>query len=179
MKIKKSLGLLLLAVTIVAVGAVQRIAAQPEPQKDAVLKAAEIGPKIFPDKFFYRGKSGTVQMRNTAAIHFGDDTFVLAGLVDTAGYGSNLKEKYQGCLITEVPLEIGGHTLKPGSYGIGFATGSKFVVSDVGANDLLEDAGHRDPELKGPVPLQIVAAPEAGTFRLYLGRDFVTLKRGS
>jgi hypothetical protein len=169
--------LLPLILMIVFQGFVHPSDAQTASKKDAILKAAEITPKIFPDKVFYRGQVATVQMRNTAAIHYGDDPYVLVALVDTAGYATGLREKYQAYFLTEVPLELNGQALKPGAYGVGFVSGSKFMVTDVGANDVLQAAGARDIELKHPIPLQIVAAPEAGSYRLYLGRDYITLKR--
>ncbi len=151
--------------------------AQAGAAKDAILKAADITPKIFPEKVFYRGQVGAVQMRNTGGIHFADGFYVLAGLVDTSGYASGVKEKYQGYLMTEVPVEINGQSLKPGAYGIGFVAGAKFVVSDLGSNNLLEVASQTDTELKHATPLQVVAATESGAYRLYIGRDFVAIKR--
>ena len=154
-----------------------REAAQGETKKDSVLKAADISPKIFPETVFYAGKVAPVQMRNTGGLHFADGPYVVAGLVDTAGYATGLKEKYQGYLLTETSLEINGQSLKAGAYGIGFLADSKFIVSDIGGNNLLEIAGQRDTVLKRATPLQVVAAPEAGAYRLYLGRNFVTIKR--
>jgi|SRR5690349_11600479 len=152
--------------------------AQAAPGKDVVLKAADISPKIFPERVFYRGQVAPVQMRNTGGVHFADGFYVLAGLVDNSGYSTGVREKYQGYFLTEVPLEINGQSLKPGAYGIGFVQGSKFVVTDLGSNNLLEISGTRDAEIKRPVPLQVLAAPEEGSYRLYLGRDYVTLQRG-
>lgn len=151
--------------------------AQAAPGKDVVLKAADISSKIFPERVFYRGQVAPVQMRNTGGIHFADDFYVLAGLVDNSGYSTGVREKYQGYFLTEVPLEINGQALKPGAYGIGFVADSKFIVTDLGSNNLLEISGTRDAEIKRPVPLQVLAAPEAGSYRLYLGRDYVTFKR--
>jgi len=145
--------------------------------KDVVLKAADITAKIFPDKVFYHGQVAPVQMRNTGGVHFADDAYVLAGLVDNSGYSSGVRQKYQGYLFTEVPIEINGQSLRPGAYGIGFVEGSKFIVTDIGSNNLLEIAGKHDAEIKRPVPLQFFAAPEAGSYRLYLGRDFVEFHR--
>jgi hypothetical protein len=152
-------------------------ARQGETKKDTVLKAAEITTKIFPETVFYGSKVGPVQMRNTGGVRFADSPYVLAGLVDTAGYAGGVKEKYQGYFLTEVPIEINGQALKPGAYGIGFVAGSKFIVSDVGGNNLLEIAGAHDAELKRATPLQVVEAPEGGAYRLYIGRDYVTVKR--
>src|SRR6266436_4906358 len=50
---------------------------------EAALKASDITGKIFPDQVFFRGQVAPVQMRNTGGIRFGDDFYVLAGLVDT------------------------------------------------------------------------------------------------
>src|SRR6266567_705261 len=145
--------------------------------KEVVLKPADISPKLFPDHVFFRGQSAPVQLRNTGGVHFADDLYVLAGLVDSSGYSTAIKEKYQAYLLSEVTLEIGGQTLKPGSYGIGFVEGGKFVVMDLGANDVLQAASQKDTEMKRPVPLQILASPTAGSYRLYAGRDYVEFRR--
>ncbi len=157
---------------------VPQIAAQSTGGKDTVLKATDITPKIFPDKVYYRGQVAPVQMRNTGGVHFADDLYVLAGLVDNSGYSSGIREKYQGYFITEVTLTINGQTLKPGAYGIGFLGGAKFIVTDLGSNTVLEAEGKHDAEIKRPVPLQVLAGSEAGSYRLYLGRDFVEFHRG-
>jgi len=157
-----------------------RVCAQsalPKPDKDTVLKAADIKPKLFPEAVFFRGQSAPVQMRNTGGVHFTDDYYVLAGMVDNSGYSTGIREKYQAYLITEVPLRIGGETLKPGAYGMGFQEGGKFAVLDLAAKDVLQAGSQRDAEMKRPVPLQIVAASEAGKYRLYMGRDFVEFSR--
>jgi len=146
------------------------------PAKEGVLKAAEVGDKLFPDKVFFRGQSATVQARNSGGVRYADGFLVMAALVDASGYSSGLKEKYQGFLITEVPLTIGGQTLKPGQYGFGFLEGNRFVVMDVAANDVLTATSMKDTEMKRPVPLQIVAG-QGGRYRLYKGRDDVEFAR--
>jgi hypothetical protein len=149
----------------------------PAEGKEVVLKAADITPRLFPEKVFFRGQIAPVQFRNTGGVRFADDFYVLAGLVDNSGYSSGLREKYQAYLLSEVTLEIGGQTLKPGVYGFGFLEGGKFVVMDVGANDVLNAASQRDTEMKRPVPLQVVASSTAGSYRLYVGRDYVEFHR--
>jgi hypothetical protein len=148
------------------------------PAKEAILNAAEVGDKLFPDKVFFRGQSATVQARNSAGVRYSDGFMVLAALVDSSGYSSGIKEKYQGYLLTEVPLEIGGQLVKPGAYGFGFIDGNKFVVMDLGANDLLKVDSTKDTAMKRPMPLQIIAA-EAGAYKLYHGRDSVEFKRSA
>ena len=150
--------------------------ALPTPQKDTVLKAADIQPKLFPESVFFRGQTAPAQMRNTGGIHFIDDFYVLAGLVDNSGYSSGIRGKYQAYLITEVTLQFGSETLKPGAYGIGFIEGGKFVVLDLAANELLRAPSQKDADMKRPVPLQIAAA-EKGKYRLYTGREFVEFSR--
>lgn len=162
----------LLAVAVNSAGQ----SAMSKPEKDTVLKAADITAKLFPETVFFRGQSAPVQMRNTGGVHFADDRYVLAGMVDNSGYSTGLREKYQAYLMSEVPLEIGGQTLKPGAYGMGFLEGGKFIVMDLGGNDVLQAGSQRDAEMKRPMPLQVTGG-EGGKYRLYLGRDFVEFSR--
>src|SRR5215469_4832245 len=110
--------------------------AVPPAGSEAALKASDITSKIFPDQVFFRGQVAPVQMRNTGGIRFSDDVYVLAGLVDSSGYSSDLRQKYQAYLITEVVLEIGGQKLSPGAYGVGFLKDNQFVAMDLGGHDL-------------------------------------------
>jgi hypothetical protein len=150
--------------------------ALPKPDKDTVLKASDIKPKLFPDSVFFRGQTAPTQLRNTGGIHFTDDLYVLAGLVDNSGYSTGIREKYQAYFITEVTLQFGSQTLKPGAYGAGFVEGGKFVVLDLAANDLLQAVSQKDAEMKRPVPLQVTAA-DVGKYRLYAGREYVEFSR--
>lgn len=176
---RSSYFVLVTALAVFAAAAPALLRAQsalPKPDKDTVLKASDIKPKLFPESVFFRGQTAPAQMRNTAGIHFSDDFYVLAGLVDNSGYSTGIREKYQAYLITEVPLQFGSQTLKPGAYGMGFIEGGKFVVLDLAANDVLQAASERDTEMKRPIPLQIVAA-ENGKYRLHAGREFVEFSR--
>ena len=144
-----------------------------EPSKPAgVVPTADL-KTLVPNTYFYRGQSATVQLRNSAAIRTKDQKYVVAGLVDTSGYASDVAQKYQGLFITEVKVKIEGSELNPGQYGFGFV-GEKFVVTDVGANDVLSVGAKRDDNLKRPVPLKITQ--EGGEYRLYAGKKYVTLQ---
>jgi hypothetical protein len=149
----------------------------PADGKDVVLKAADISSKLFPETVFFRGQSTPVQMRNTGGVHFSDDLYMLAGLVDNSGYSSGIRQKYQAYLLTEVSLQLGGQSVKPGAYGFGFLENNKFVLLDLGANELLQIPSTRDADIKRPTPFQIVATSEAGKFRLYMGREFIEFSR--
>lgn len=145
------------------------------PGTESALKASDITNKIFPDQVFFRGQVAPVQMRNAGGIRFSDDFYVLTSLVDNSGYSSDIRQKYQAYFMTEVTLTIGGQKLAPGAYGIGFLTGNKFVVMDIGAHDLFQVDSTRDAEIKRPMPLQVLGS--AGKFRLYVGRDYVEIER--
>ncbi len=131
--------------------------------------------KLLPDKVYYKAQSATTQLRNSGGVKFADGYYMLATLVDTSGYSSDIQAKYQAYFITEVPLKIGGQDLAAGVYGVGFV-GDKFVVTDVGAHDLLTVPASQDAEMKRPVPLQVTTDPVGG-FRLYCGRSYIGFNR--
>lgn len=170
-------SVLSVALAFCLAGALANAVPTPSDGKDIVLKASDITPKLFPETVFFRGQSAPVQMRNTGGIHFADDLYMLAGMVDNSGYSSGIRQKYQAYLLTEVPLQIGGQTVKPGAYGFGFLEGGKFILLDLGANDLFQVASQRDADLKRPVPFQIMATADSGKYRLYMGREFVEFTR--
>lgn len=142
---------------------------------DTVLKPADT-PKLFPAAVYYKGQSAPTQLRNSGGVKFADGYYVLATLVDTSGYSSDVASKYQAYFIAEVPLKIGGKNLPAGVYGVGFVPGDKFVVTDVGAHDVLTVGSSSDAAIKRPVPLQ-VTTDAAGGFRLYEGRKYVKFSR--
>lgn len=155
-------------------------AAEAQPDAGpAILHAAEAA-KILPSSVFFRGKSASTQARNAAGVRFSDGMYVLASLVDTSGYSTGVQEKYQGYLLTEVPLRISNHALAPGSYGIGF-TGDeshvRFHVMDIGDHELLQAPGARDAQMPRPVPLQVVNGTSDGLYRLCFGRECVNFRR--
>lgn len=152
--------------------------ADAQAKSGAILRANDITPQIFPERVFYQGKTAPTEMRNTAGVRFAGSAYFLAGLVDSSGYSTAVKSKYQAYVLSEVPLQFGDKgedALKPGAYGAGFVGGS-FVISDVGAHDLFRVAAHRDDQVKRPVPLQILPGSTAGTYRLYRGRDYVEFR---
>jgi hypothetical protein len=138
------------------------------------LLSNDVLKKVVPGTYFLRGQSAPVQLRNSAGFSVPDRKLVLAGLLDTSGYAADVQAKYQGFLITEVKLNIEGSELAPGEYGFGFSKDGKFLVMDVGANDLFSVAGQIDDKLPHPVPLKIIE--DGGAYRLYAGRTWVSLK---
>jgi hypothetical protein len=99
---------------------------------------------------------------------------MLAALVDASGYSTAIQQKYQGMLITEATLNIGGSELKPGQYGFGFSADGKFIVMDVANTDVLSTPAQTDAALQHAVPLKLV---EEGTgYKLYAGKKWVEIK---
>ncbi|MBT9329901.1 hypothetical protein D0Y96_002525 [Acidipila sp. 4G-K13] len=133
--------------------------------------------KLLPDAVFFAGQSASTQLRNSGGVHYADNLYTLVTLVDNSGYSSGVKEKYQAYFITEAPLSIGGHPLPAGIYGVGFLTGNRFNVMDVGAHDLLTTPSTHDDQMKRPRPLLILPTAAPGTYRLCSGRDCVEFKR--
>ena len=157
-----------------AAAVVLTVATAASAQSGAILKPADT-TKLLPASVYYKGQSAPTQLRNSGGVKFADGYYVLATLVDTSGYSSDVAAKYQGYFITEVPLTIAGQSLPAGVYGEGFVAG-KLVITDVGGHDVLSAASTNDTGLRRPTPLQFTADPSGG-FRLYSGRNYVSFTR--
>jgi len=130
--------------------------------------------KIMPATVFFRGQTAPTQERNSGGVHFADGRYMLAALVDTSGYATEVRQSYQGYLLTEVKLDFGGHMLSPGAYGFGFINGHRFVVLNLGGQRLFEASSHAFVG-KRPVPLEVLAA--AHGYELCSGRECVDFHR--
>lgn len=132
--------------------------------------------RIMPGVVFFRGQSASVQMRNAYGVRFSDGTLLMAALVDASGYSSGIKQKYQGYLLSEHDITVNGRTLVAGAYGFGFIANNRFIVMDIGAHDLLNVADQTDAGMRRPRPLSIEAGQHPGSYRLYEGRKFISLR---
>ena len=139
---------------------------------DTVLKPADT-EKLLPASVYYKAQSAPTQLRNSGGVKFADGYYVLATLVDTSGYSSDIQAKYQAYFITEVPIKIAGQSLPAGFRLDG---DGNFWVTDVGAHDLFTVSSSTDEAFKRPTPLQVQVDP-AGGFRLYEGRRYVVFSR--
>ena len=126
-----------------------------------------------PTEFFFRGQKAPTQLRNSTGFQMADGKVTLAALVDVSGYSTAIQQKYQGMLITESKLNIGGSELSPGEYGFGFAA-DKFVVMNVASEETLSTKYQTDAELKRAVPLKLVQ--DGAGYKLYAGKKWVALK---
>jgi hypothetical protein len=128
---------------------------------------------VVPTEFFFRGQKAPTQLRNSTGFQTADGKVTVGALVDTSGYSTAVQQKYQGLLITESKLNIGGSELAPGEYGFGFAD-DKFVVMNVANEDALSVPYQTDASLKRPVPLKLVE--DGAGSKLYAGRKWVAVK---
>jgi hypothetical protein len=157
-----------------------QMAAAPSATSHPSVKAGALdraqATAILPATVYYMGASAPVQGRNSAGIRFDNGKLALVALVDASGYSSQIQQTYQGYLLNETQLKIGDKTLGPGAYGFGFVAGNRMVVMDIAGNEILHATTARDETLKRPDPLHIIPDASApGHYRLYLGRNYITL----
>ena len=151
----------------------QMSAVPATPQIAQGLIAPEQLEKLLPPSVYFQGQSAPLQLRNAAGVKTVSG-IVWAALVDTSGYSSGVRERYQFILVTETHLTIGGRPLPAGVYGAGFLSDGTFLVMDIGGHTLEQGRVESDSALKRPRPLQMTSTP--GGLRLYLGRQFVTVE---
>lgn len=130
--------------------------------------------KAVPAEYFFRGQKAPVQVRNAVGFQLADGKMMLAALVDASGYSTAIQQKYQGLLIAESKLNIGGSALGAGQYGFGFTADGKFVVMDVANSDVLTTASQTDSGLQHAVPLKLVE--DGAGYKLYAGKKWVAIK---
>lgn len=138
-----------------------------------VLSSDEL-KKAVPAEYFFRGQKAPVQVRNAVGFQLPDGKMMLAALVDASGYSTAIQQKYQGLLITETKLTIGGSELAPGQYGFGFTADGKVNVMDVANNDVLSTPSQTDEALQHAVPLKLVE--DGAGYKLYAGKKWVEIK---
>jgi len=158
----------LLAISLIACATFTAIAQE----QVVVLTGAQL-TRIVPSSFYFEGQSAPTQMRNAAAARLGPKRHVIAGLVDTSGYSSEVRAKYEGFLITDSAVSVGGADLGVGAYGFGFSNDGKFNVFDVAGTRLISVDAAKDSAMRRPRPLIMVKADDG--LRLYSGRDYVII----
>jgi hypothetical protein len=137
-----------------------------------VLIGAEL-MRVVPTGFYFAGQSAPTQMRNASAARLGEQRLIIPGMVDTSGYSSEIRAKYEGFLITDSRIEIGGRELNTGAYGFGFSDDGKLNIFDIGGNRVFSVPAQNDKDLRRPRPLMLVNAADG--LRLYSGRSFAVI----
>lgn len=151
-------------------------ASQPTNSGEAILSATQVN-KFLPDTFFFHGEQMFVEFRNSEGILFPDGMHLFIALIDASGHASDTDEEHLACLLTEVPLEIDGHKLQPGVYGVGLDDQHHFVMMDIAAHRIFTARSERDLGLVRARPLQIISDTHAHKYRLYIERNFVSINR--
>lgn len=166
---KRSLIPVLLSALILATGSA--VSAQNESGFEVL--SGEALTRVVPTTFYFAGQSAATQMRNAAAAQIGRDRFVISGLVDTSGYSTEISGKYEGFLITDSPINVGGKRLGTGAYGFGFSKEGKFRIFDLSSKLVLSTAAKFDDGVKRPRPLEMVVAAKG--VKLYKGKTYVMI----
>jgi hypothetical protein len=135
-----------------------------------------------PNDFYLEGNRIPTEKRDAVLLKTPAGARAVIGRINTAGYSSRIQQKYEGMLITEGSLSVGGHKLGVGSYGFGYtkppATSNedaKLFIYNQAGEKVAECAAKKDAEIKQPNPLQVVVGKDK-TAKLYFGRYWVELK---
>jgi hypothetical protein len=129
--------------------------------------------RVVPAGFYFQGQSAATQMRNATAMRFDEGRHVIAGLVDTTGYAADVRAKYEGFLITDLPITINGEALGIGAYGFGFSNDGKLTVMNIAGEQVLSVATTKDNALRRPRPLMMTESDSG--IRFYSGKDYVVI----
>ena len=148
------------------------LAPAQQPPAKGILGATEL-KKLVPQDYFFAGLTASVQPGMNAGVRFASGKVLLVALVNTSGYSTAIQQKYQALFLTDSRLKVEGSDLPPGAYGCGFSSG-KFFVMNVAAEDVVSVPARRDEKLERAVPLKFVE--QEGGYRLYAGKNFVTLQ---
>ena len=141
-------------------------------ERAVVLTGADL-TRVVPPGFYFQGLTAPTQMRNAAAVRFGTNRYVIAGMVDTSGYAADVRASYEGFLITDSAISINGSDLGVGAYGFGFSNDGKLNILDLAGSKILSVSTTRDSELKRPRPLMMTSAGDG--IRLYGGKEYVVI----
>ncbi|MEW5974198.1 MAG: hypothetical protein AB1898_00185 [Acidobacteriota bacterium] len=140
---------------------------------DAVVLSGNDLAKVVPAGFYFEGRSGPTQMRNAGAVRFGANRHLIAALVDTSGYSSDVQAKYEGFLISDSKVKLGDTELSVGAYGFSFTKDGKMNILDLAGSTLHVLSAMRDDAIRTPQPLTV--RKEGGELRLYRGRSYVVI----
>lgn len=161
-----------LLVIVLALGTNIVANAQVDSGPDVLTDEKELS-RIVPKSFYFAGQSAETQMRNAAAARIGKDRFIIAGLVDTSGYSTEISGKYEGFFITDSRINFGDAVLTTGAYGFGFSADGKVNIFDLSSEKVISAATTNDIEMKRPRPLMMTK--DGKGIRFYKGKVYVTI----
>jgi hypothetical protein len=165
-----------LVLALAAVSALALAGAVSARQRGPVVLEGDDLTRVVPTGFYFEKQSAPTQMRNASAVQWGRGErarYVIAGLVDTSGYSSEVRAKYQGFFINDTPVMVGGRMLPVGAYGFGFTGNGRIRIFDVSGRQILAAPAVKDSKMQRPRPLMFTT--EYGDVRLYSGRDYAVI----
>ena len=139
--------------------------------------------RAVPADFYLEGNRIPVEKpRNAALLKNAKGARVVVALIDTAGYSSQIQQKYVGMLITETGISVCGNKVGVGSYGFGLDrpaptsnADAKFKLYNQAGEQMGECAAGKDDSIKQPKPLTVEAHKDSPA-KLRLGRYTVEIK---
>ena len=141
--------------------------------QDVTILGGDELKKVLPTSFYFEGLSGATQSRNAAAALLGDKRHVIIGIIDTAGYSTDVRAKYEGFLITDSKISLGGKDLATGAYGFGVTKEGQLNIFDLGGNLVLSVDAPKDSTLSAPRPLTLTKGADG--LRMYRGKNYVVI----
>jgi hypothetical protein len=164
-------ALLFLLMTAAVQGRGQMASAPAPPVLGVGLLQGERIEQLLPPSVYFKGQSAPLQLRNAAGFRSPSGSVAWMALVDTSGYSTGVRERYQFYLVTEAPLQFGDAVLPAGAYGAGFLSDGTAVVLDLGAHEIAHTPVVTDAQMRRPRPLQLEG--DGPAYRLYLGKQYV------
>src|SRR5215212_11197787 len=161
-----------LILSLAALMALSLVGAASAQRRAVVLEGDDL-TRVVPTSFYFEKQSAPTQMRNASAVQWGRGErarYVIAGLVDTSGYSSEVRAKYQGFFINDTPVMVGGRMLPTGAYGVGFTGNGRVRIFDVSGRQVFSAPAAKEDRMQRPRPLMFTT--EYGDVRLYSGRDY-------
>jgi hypothetical protein len=138
--------------------------------------------RALPKDFYLEGNAIPTEKRNAALVKTPAGARVLFALIDTAGYSSQIRQKYIGMAIAEGKVTVCTISLKTGSYGFGVekaaspASGdAKFFIYNQAGEKVGDCIAKRDNTIKQPKPLALDVS-KGKPAELMLGRYVLELK---
>lgn len=170
---------------VLAFAGMALVAAQARAQGQYRVESGKAFDNAIPQSFYLEGNSIPVEKRNSLLALTPSGARLVAGLIDTTGYSSEVQQKYVGMLISEGSVDVCSKRVGVGSYGFGLSRPHAAAGKMEGPAQfhLYNQAGHQvatcqtpwDSKFQHPRPLELVPGP-AGSARLYLGRNYIELK---
>ncbi|MGH9444559.1 MAG: hypothetical protein ACRD3O_02320 [Terriglobia bacterium] len=137
--------------------------------------------KSIPRDVYLEGSAIPVEKRNAVLIKIPAGARALFALIVTAGFASQLQQKYSGMLISEGRLSLCGKDAGIGSYGFGIRRPStskrqqaQFFLYNQAGDQVIACDMKKDLRMRHPAALQVVIESWR-LARLYLGRYWVEL----